>query len=267
MPLQEQKYSTGRVIEHKKPSTHAEHELVIPFEQLRSVVIRLQDEMQKTSAAWDTKGSMNKNWELLFKRLDADFSGRLDYAEFVKAVREGLRLDTSDEELQALWTYVDHDKSGEVTINEFQHGCYLLILEGWPLLNKDRLEKIVSIINGAAKRWLHASSWVKVFRAIDQDENDRLGYEELERVTRANGTQGGLSLTTSELTDNDLKGLWRALDRDVSGEVTIDEFMGFMRRREEKPKPVTCAYFDVHTTKVVPLPRKNPGEDFYLEPF
>ena len=47
MPLQEQKYSTGRVIEHKKPSTHAEHELVIPFAQLRSVVIRLQDEMQK----------------------------------------------------------------------------------------------------------------------------------------------------------------------------------------------------------------------------
>ena len=111
MPLQEQKYSTGRVIEHKKPSTHAEHELVIPFAQLRNVVIRLQDEMQKQSAAWDTKGSMTKNWELLFRRLDADFSGRLDYAEFVKAVREGLRLDTSDRELQALWTYIDHDKS------------------------------------------------------------------------------------------------------------------------------------------------------------
>ena len=31
---------------------------------------------------------MNKNWELLFKRLDADFSGRLD-CEFVKAVRGG----------------------------------------------------------------------------------------------------------------------------------------------------------------------------------
>ena len=47
--------------------------------------------MQKVCAAWDTKGSMNKNWELLFKRLDADFSGRLDYAEFVSRAR-GLRL-------------------------------------------------------------------------------------------------------------------------------------------------------------------------------
>ena len=183
---------------------------------------------------------MNKNWELLFNRLDADKSGRLDYDEFEQAVRSELRVtDTTDQELRALWAYVDHDKSGEVTISEFQHGCYLLILEGWPLLDKDRLEDVVAVINGAAKRWLHASSWVKVFRAIDQDENDRLGYDELERVVRANGTQGGLSLTTSDLTDNDLRGLWRALDKDVSGEVTIDEFMGFMRRKAEKPKPAT----------------------------
>jgi len=126
---------------------------------------------------------MNKNWELLFKRLDKDKSGRLDYDEFERAVRSELRVtDTTDQELKALWAYADHDKSGEVTISEFQHGCYLLVLEGWPLLSKDSLEKIVSIINGAAKRWLHASSWVKVFRAIDQDENDRLGYDELERV-------------------------------------------------------------------------------------
>ena len=146
MPLQEQKYSTGRVIEHKKPSTHAEHELVIPFAQLRNVVIRLQDEMQRTSAAWDTKGSMNKNWDLLFKKLDADFSGRLDYAEFVKAVREGLRLDTSDEELQALWTYIDHDKSGEVSLAEFQHGLYLLILEGWEQITDEDLERVVQVL-------------------------------------------------------------------------------------------------------------------------
>ena len=180
---------------------------------------------------------MNRNWELLFKRLDKDKSGRLDYGEFEQAVRSELRVtDTTDQELRALWAYVDHDRSGEVTISEFQHGCYLLVLEGWPLLSKDSLEKIVAIINGAAKRWLHASSWVKVFRAIDQDENGRLGYDELERVVRANGTQGGLSLTSSDLTDHDLRGLWRALDRDVSGEVTVDEFMNFMRRKDEKPK-------------------------------
>ena len=233
MPLQEQKYSTGRVIEHKKPSTHAEHELVIPFEQLRSVVIRLQDEMQKVCAAWDTKGSMNKNWELLFKRLDADFSGRLDYAEFVKAVREGLRLDTSDKELQALWTYIDHDKSGEVSLAEFQHGLYLLILEGWEQITDDDLERVVLTLNAAGKKWYHGHfSWYKIFKAIDTDENDRLEYDELERVVRANGSQGGLSLVPEKVADADLRGLWRRLDDDCSGGVSVEEFVGFMRREE-----------------------------------
>ena len=42
-----QKYATGRVIEHVKPTTHAEHECVLPFEQLRAVVIRLQETMTR----------------------------------------------------------------------------------------------------------------------------------------------------------------------------------------------------------------------------
>ena len=50
--------------------------------------------------------------------------------------------DTTDQELKALWAYVDHDERRSDYL-EFQHGCYLLILEGWPLLSKDSLEKIV----------------------------------------------------------------------------------------------------------------------------
>ena len=42
-------------------------------------------------ASWDNKGSMNKNWEILFKRIDADFSGRTDYPEIVRAEREERR--------------------------------------------------------------------------------------------------------------------------------------------------------------------------------
>ena len=211
------------------------------MEQVRAVVVRLNGHLQKVSAAWDTKGSMNKNWEILFKRLDADFSGRLDYVEFEEAVREELQVpDTTEEELWALWTYVDQDKSGEVTIGEFQHGCYLLILQNWPVLTKKSLANVVSVINTAATKWQGGVfSWYKVFKAMDTDENDRLGFDELERVVRANATQGGLSLPPTELADSDLRGLWRLLDADCSGEVTVDEFMSFMRieeKRLEAPK-------------------------------
>ena len=42
-----QKYATGRTIENQKPSTHEEHELVMPFDQLRAVVVRLIETMTR----------------------------------------------------------------------------------------------------------------------------------------------------------------------------------------------------------------------------
>ena len=82
-------------------------------------------------------------------------------------MREELKVpDTTDEELKALWTYVDHDKSAEVTITEFQHGLYLLILEGWAPLEDKGLERVELTINAAAKKWYPGHfSWSKVFKA------------------------------------------------------------------------------------------------------
>ena len=99
----------------------------MPVERVRAVVVRLHEAFPKIKGgqAWDHRGSMNRNWQLLFDRLDKDKSGRLDYDEFEQAVRSELRVtDTTDQELRALWAYVDHDRSGEVTISEFQH-CLL----------------------------------------------------------------------------------------------------------------------------------------------
>ena len=125
---------------------------------------------------------------------------------------------------------MDHDKSGEVTIHEFQHGLYLLILEGWaPLMDED-LGNLILTINAAAKKWYPGHfSWYKVFKAIDTDENDRLEFDEFERIIRANGSQGGLSLKPSEVSLEALQGLWKRLDEDSSGGVSIDEFMHFMK--------------------------------------
>merc|ERR1712162_3366 len=75
-------------------------------------------------------------------------------------------------------------------------------------------------------------------RAIDENENDMLSFDEFERVVRANGTQGGLSLKPSYVSLVALQGLWRALDEDSSGEVSIDEFMHFMRQTDKKEEKV-----------------------------
>ena len=79
---------------------------------------------------------MNKNWKMLFERLDTDGSGRLDYKEFTGALADVLKIEVPEDHLRALWAYVDHDKSELVSIEEFQHACYLLLLEDWPMLRK-----------------------------------------------------------------------------------------------------------------------------------
>ena len=81
--------------------------------------------------------------------------------------------DTTDQELKALWAYVDHDKSGRVTVSEFQR--VRCCGSGGLTLLSNSLEKIVAIINGAAKRWLHASSWAKVLPTAVQDESGPVG--------------------------------------------------------------------------------------------
>ena len=46
-PKPKQVYATGRKIENKKPSTHAEHELLLPLETVRAVVVRLHEAFPK----------------------------------------------------------------------------------------------------------------------------------------------------------------------------------------------------------------------------
>ena len=54
-----------------------------------------------------------------------------------------------------------------------------------------------------------------------------MGFEELEGVTRMRDP--GLNLSEEDLTLDELRGLWKALDVDFSGLVDVDEFMHFMK--------------------------------------
>ena len=70
-------------------------------------------------------------------------------------------------------------------------------------------------------------NWYKVFQMIDVDGSGKLGYEELEEVIRAE--YPGLGIASSTMSTTNIRGLWKAIDADRSGDVTVDEFMSFMR--------------------------------------
>ena len=55
-----------------------------------------------------------------------------------------------------------------------------------------------------------------------------MSYEELKKVLRS--AYPGLEVAPEAVTDNDIRGLWRGLDDDLSGEVSVQEFMIFFRR-------------------------------------
>ena len=121
---------------------------------------------------------MRKNWALLFSRLDTDGSGRLDYWEFRRALIDVLEISITEKEAKGLWAYVDHDKSGLVSIKEFQHACYLLILDDWPRLDRRTLTRLCGIINDAAVHeyskegdGTSSGNWFKIFGHFDTDES------------------------------------------------------------------------------------------------
>lgn len=241
-------YELPKAPKRKKTKMLGERILVRPVEELRDIVLVLEGGFRARCARLGTRSTMRGNWANLFSAMDEDDSGRLDFREFEKAaalLRVEAKLD--GDALRALWAYVDHDNSGEVTVAEFQKATYILILGGWddylaPEHKGTTLKALVALLNAAIEtRHTRKSftdttggnmpqargNWFKVFQLIDVDGSGRLGYEELDEVIRA--PYPGLEIKKSAMTTADVKGLWKAIDADRSGDVTVDEFMSFMR--------------------------------------
>lgn len=221
---------------HRRPSQHSDHTQLLDSKTLRDVVLRMHEAFPRVCKQWNVTSCMRKNWATLFEHMDTDGSGRLHFSEFVEAVGalgvEGI----SARELDAFWRYVDHDGSGEVTVDEFQHSCYLLLVEGWPTYDETieedaaELSRLVKRIDDAAEHEYSTMSgnWFKIFQHVDVDASGRLGYEELEAVLRTRDP--GLNVSRSDLADDELRGMWKCIDDDRSGDVTVEEFLTFMRK-------------------------------------
>ena len=73
-------------------------------------------------------------------------------------------------------------------------------------------------------------SWYKLFKFMDSDGSGRVTYEEVRDMVR--NEAGGLRLGEDKLPEARLQSLWRALDEDASGYITVKEFGLFMKQGE-----------------------------------
>ena len=213
-----------------------------PLRELREFLIRMNDRFKERCKAEGTVSTLRGNWERMFNEIDDDGSGRIDYGEFNGAVY-AMGLEEDPKLLRDFWAFVDEDDSGEVTIAEFQNATYLLVLAGWDDYDDKQLKALVNRLNLAVetrherKTFFQTQqgpqqeerfNWYKIFVMLDLDGSGRLGYEELLGCIR--GGYPCLNLTKKMFSTCWVQGLWKAIDVDRSGDVTVDEFVAFMRR-------------------------------------
>jgi len=212
----------------------------MPSKELLQVAKELAGRLVKYRRTLHTPRSLATPavWNHLFNFLDADGSGRITFLEFEACARKmGISPETRNVGLKALWRLVDADCSGEATMKEFCLALYRLQVDSWPRRSADDLKKIMAVLNAAADKWHRAGgNWFKVLSVCDEDGSGRLDFDEFAKVVRRGFP--GLSLGTAELSNEDLRGLWGAMDTDRSGDVSIQEFMIFAKRNGEPSRPV-----------------------------
>mmetsp|Transcript_25917 Transcript_25917/g.92455 ORF Transcript_25917/g.92455 Transcript_25917/m.92455 type:complete len:1134 (+) Transcript_25917:110-3511(+) len=211
--------------------------------RLQVVIKTLEKGIAAEARRRGVPSSLNGNWATLFKKGE---SLSVDFGEVVAAVRS-VGLDEKDlsrcRDLAGLWTIVDGNDAGTVTVRDFQRAMYGLTLDFWPSFTdtgrslKASLQKAISTLNAAGERWhRHAGNWYKVFKQFDADDG-AISFERFEFVLRGT-TFPSLQVDKAHVSDDDLRGLWKALDPERRGETSLTDFVTFMRRHANAPTDV-----------------------------
>jgi len=165
--------------------------------------------------------------ELLEKRLRSPLEKKDD--DFIKGVKDVVK-GVSQDDLRALWANVDIDGSGEITSDEWKLALYRIELQFWPDDDEVIVADVVDKMSDAAEKWHQAGgNWYKVFTKLDSDHSGSMEFDEMRAMIRR--PLPCLAIPPKIISDEGLRRLWKALDADRSGEVTVQEFMVFMRRR------------------------------------
>ncbi|XP_056176286.1 caltractin [Syzygium oleosum] len=132
-----------------------------------------------------------------FELFDTDGSGTIDAKELNVAMR-ALGFEMTEEQINQMIADVDKDGSGSIDYDEFEHMMTAKIGE------RDMKEELT-----------------KAFRLIDQDNNGKISFQDIKRISKELGEQ---------FTDREIEEMIEEADRDHDREVDMDEFFRMMRR-------------------------------------
>ena len=99
-------------------------------------------------------------------------------------------------------------------------------------LDEDEITKLAELLNHKctpADPKTPRIVWSKCFKLADTDDSGRIVFSEFTHLFRS---RDGLAMSHDALSEDKLWKLWKALDTDGSGQLSMGEFGAFMRRGE-----------------------------------
>jgi Ca2+-binding EF-hand superfamily protein len=257
-------------------------------EQVRSIILRLLDGLrkwQKTRGVSAEPGAssfadMNLQWCVLFHLADENSNRSLDVQEFKYAVKHVAKMkDISDMELEGIFRILDLDGSGGLTYEEFALAFYRQEVIWWPCLAEEEIRKAVDVLTKSAIIWLYtynnkkmgtlSMNWIKVLEAQNVDgapDNYASEHQQFlqgkfqfnEFVGFIRGKAPGLNISKYNLTDDQARGLWKAIDADRMSKVPTAQIAAFLRTWA-KDRPVSPVASASSTKARTRLPDRKPS--------
>jgi Ca2+-binding EF-hand superfamily protein len=227
-------------------------------EELNGSRLRLIDAVLKWFRREGRHVSSSNMWELFWEAIDVHGLRKMSYPELEKQMYEklgsatGVKVDTipqptPDEfvlakgithgDLKALFVFADDDNSKVMSVKEWKLALYKIEQHTWKDADVDTLIRTVETLSWYANEAHGAGyNWFKIFRLMETrgaDEKDQITFDVLKNFTygQGNGCFGATQKGPKGLPLENLKALWKALDDDQSGGVSIQEFMTFMRSK------------------------------------
>jgi hypothetical protein len=206
-------------------------------------IAMLRDKLRMRSRSRTEESELQTHLYSVWRALDddgaGDMKGYLNFGEFVAFMRRGPAVDagrTSSgwREKLAAQRHQEaesirqrdrrsNDASSVADDGEMERGhrSWQQQMEGSQRANEGQQREVSQKINHR----LTGTSWFKLFKEIDQDNNGRISWQEFVHLVRDIAR-----LSVDNVPDGLLRSVWTALDPSLSGELSLRDYATFIKR-------------------------------------
>lgn len=148
----------------------------------------------------------------IYKQIDDNGDGKISFTEFTNYIQK-LGFDYSEKEFQGIFDLLDKEQQGYFDYNQFEKSFFVTDTQA-DEYTQNILQRVCAAIYKGRFKLKH------LFRKMDLDGNGRIDLKEFEI-----GINALNSTLVAPLTNDQVKIIFDAVDKDHSGEIDYEEFI------------------------------------------